>query len=288
MKILIADTWGEDVASRLKFAYPFASFSVVGGKRFMRHPHGHMVGERFLFSFLRAHKEAFGVDPSEAVEIDFFPFIEVQERDPLSWARMVAAKGYDACICSWGENVPDLLSRAFRKAEFLRSAEYQELKELIGDTPVFFAAGNSDDSRRGKPDTGNDLNFLQYCLATELDNVLVIGSCDSEGRPSTFSSDGWVDVAYRGEQSYVWNPLRRRQETVQGTSFSNPEAAGDVLGRGFRSPEEFQRYWYERATTHPAWPQDVLHPKVGQGVVLFNKSASTQKPSWHDALELNP
>ena len=286
MKILICDTWGEDVASRIKRMFPFAEFAVVGGKNYMRHPHGHMVAERFLSGYAQGHAEVFGALNPGKVEIDFFPFLEVQEEDPLSWAKMLAAKEYDACICSWGENVPDLLNRAFRKADFLQSEEYQELQELIGETPVFFASGNSDDSRRGKPDIGNDLNFLQYCLATELENVLIIGSCDSEGRPSTFSSDGWVDVAYRGEQIYVWNPLTNRQQTVQGTSFANPEAAGDVLGRGMRLPGEFQAYWRARATTHPGWPNDIMHPKVGHGVMLFGDQVSTDKPSWHDALAL--
>ena len=285
INVLINDTWGEGVASRVQRRYPFLSHSVVGDHKAMRHPHGHMVLERFLFRYQQSYIETHGVAPSEEVHVDFYPFLEYQS--PNGWAKMFAQKDYVGCINSWGMPVGDIWQRARMKSDYLKSDEYAELQQLIGNKPIFFAAGNSDSSTFGKAHLGNDLNFLQYCLATELDNVKIIGSCDSRGKPSSFSSDGWVDVAYRGEQVYVWNPLSSRQETVQGTSFSNPEAFGDVLGRGITDPAAMDAYWHENALTAAFWPKDIMHPKIGHGVMLFgDDQVSTQAPMWHDEKDL--
>lgn len=284
MKVLINDTWGEDLHPKIERQYPFAKTSVVGGKRILRNPHGHMVAECFLRSFRRAYLETNGKEP-DSVEIDFFPFLEYQ-KDPLGWARRASEKKYDLIINSWGQVVNDLWTRAFDKMRFLQSDEFAEMKALVGDTIMFFASGNSDNSKRGKPDAQNDLNFLQYCLKTEMETVFTVGSCDSEGVPSIFSSDGWVDVAGRGEQVYVWDPLQGKQVSVDGTSFANPDIAGHVFGLGHRGVKEIRAYFKKRATTHPAWPENVLHPKVGEGIIIHCEPNLSMETSYHDESKL--
>lgn len=236
--ILIADTSGVDNVPFLQKKFPNARFFQTG-PRVMKHPHGYMVAEVLL--------NRFGQGP---VDIIFYPYLEVQGQQPTGWLERATELGATYICNSWGATA--------------RGTGVVPAHLDIGDTLALFASGNSDRSTRGNPDLTWDVNEPQRSLA-HIDGVMVVGSCNAHGLPSTFSSEGLVDVAYRGERHWVYDPLTRRMVHVNGTSFACPMAVADAAREGFTTQAELQAYWADNAKRAAGWPVGMLHPKTGVG-----------------------
>lgn len=236
--VLIADTWSLDAHPHLKRLYPLARFHQLGPAH-GGHPHGHMVAEALL--------QRYGQAP---IDIYFYAYLEVQQREPLGWIEQAIEQDIRVINASFG-------------AEARGDRVVPRNKDMRGRL-AFFASGNSDRSIGGRPDLAWDVNEPQRSLVHN-DGVMIIGSCDPDGRPSSWSSDGLVNVAYQGGRVLVYNPLTHRQEYIQGTSFAAPKASADALRLDTQTEDQMQAYWADHATTHPAWPVDKLHPKIGRG-----------------------
>jgi len=290
IRVLVNDTWGGELHPAQAKLFPWADVRRLDYKA-LRNPHGHMVLVEFLLALKRAHIEKYGILPNR-VEVDMFPFLEMQRKYPDSWFTNIAKKKYHAVINSWGDASRSILDMAFAKSKFAQSDKRKRIEDAVGDTLLFWASGNSDVSERGKPDVQLNLNYTQYLLRRFIESSIIVGSCDQVGLPSTFSSDGWVDVAYRGENILLYNPINRKYQKGQGTSFSNPAASGDCVGRGLFTAEGVRAYFKARATSHPSWDGDKLHPKFGEGVIVFDGEKQVTSDvlamplSWHDNKKL--
>ena len=268
LRILVADNWGAEANSYLKSAFPNVKFSVYY-KAPSRHPHGHMVAEcicHMLPSWVHA-------------EIVFHPYITVQNQPELDWMEVIksereAGRPFDICNCSFGQHHGDQdrlrfwLGQKWNQPEVLKEA-----KEKIGDTIVFFAAGNQDSSRRGRPDEDNDINYPQRALDA-LGNLFVIGACDYQGIPTTFSSDGEeVFAMHLGQDVVVDDPIKNRITRVDGTSFACPFFTGfaaELIAHGEVLSEEFlTKYVIDNCFIAEGWERGKRHAKAGYGSMLF-------------------
>lgn len=237
-KVLIADTWSLDAHPWLKRRYPNASFHQLG-PAYGLHPHGHMVAETLL--------QRYGQAP---IDIWLYAYLEVQQREPRGWLDQAIDLDIRLINASFG-------------SDFRGDQVVPRDKDMRGHL-AFFASGNSDISLDQRPDLQWDVNEPQRSLVHN-DGVMIIGSCGPDARPSSWSSDGLVDAAYQGGRVLVYNPLTGRREYVQGTSFAAPKATADAARLDIRTEEQMEAYWAAHATSHPAWPQGMLSPKIGRG-----------------------
>jgi hypothetical protein len=267
-RILVADNWGADASVWLKNRYPNVQFTVHTEAESL-HPHGHMVAECICRM----------LPPDCRVEIVFYPHLLLQQERPGGWMSVISearAEGrpFSVVNCSFGMHHGN--SRLLRDAlagSWHDGTRLQRASRLIGDVPVFFAAGNQDTSKTGKPDRDNDVNYPQRPLSA-LPNVYVIGACDADGRPSSFSSDGMeVFAMYWGERVPVWHPLNKAMSSVSGTSFASPHAAGDLIRHAILKSFKPDPIWYlnhvlKIGTVSTGWPKGERHPKAGYGAML--------------------
>ena len=241
-RVLVADTWSKDVDNRLKRAFPNARFIPLGTPS-GNHPHGHMVTEALLTRFGQGE-----------IDIYLYAHLEEQQQHTQGWLEQARKHQIPWINNSWG---------ATARGSYV-VPQHRDMEGLL----ALFAAGNSDRSRRGKPDTTWDVNEPQRSLA-HLQGTVIIGSCDARGLPSTWSSDGLVDVAYRGERHWLFNPLTGFYEWVDGTSFACPLASADAVRMNLRTEEQLKEWWSQPgvATRAPGWPANILHPKTGRGFI---------------------
>lgn len=267
-RILVSDNWGAGASVKLKGMFPNITFSVHTEAK-SSHPHGHMVAECICHML-----------PKDAhAEIVFYPHILIQRFTPEdAWLDVIAkaredGKPFDVCNCSFGiTHDRGGTHEKELKASWLDGTRLKSAMQKIGDTLVFFAAGNSDHSRRGTPDMYNDVNYPQKPLSA-LANVYVIGACNYESVPSLFSSDGTeIFSMYWGEDVYLYDPVKSDFSRVDGTSFASPLATGDVvrlmhLGRSV-SKDAMLNYVLDEGTVAKDWVKGARHRKAGYGCMM--------------------
>lgn len=136
------------------------------------------------------------------------------------------------------------------------------------DTQLFAASGNEDGTVGSKYiDRDNDVSFPQR-LMWGSDRVHVIGACDNQGQPSSFSSDGEeVLCMYWGQQVPVMNPFTGKTEIISGTSFATPFALGDADIRKLNN-SSYEQYVKQAAIRARGWSSDFKHVKAGWGGML--------------------
>lgn len=262
-RVLIADNWGAPAHPVMVSKYPNIRFSVYHSVPAV-HPHGHMVADCFCSM----------IDPDVHVDVDFYPYLALQRASQDGWLNVIAAEAkagrpYDVCNCSFGahhNNDPGWQQHF--KSLWQDGTRLRRARDLIGNTRVVFAAGNQDQSRRGRPHMGNDVNYPQRPLSA-LSNVFVIGACAINSVPSLFSSDGdEVFAMYWGEGVGIFDPLRGRVVRVNGTSFASPFAAGDLLmlehelGRP-ATEDDYLFHVLNRGTVADGWVRGDRHRKAG-------------------------
>jgi hypothetical protein len=134
-----------------------------------------------------------------------------------------------------------------------------------GDCLHIFAAGNSDTSRRGRPDMDPDPNLPQAELS-DRDGFLVVGACDHNGVPTLFSSDsGGAHCMAPGLHLPLWHPFGGAVAIVSGTSFSAPLTLGLMAREGLRNKEEALEYVEREGRVARGWTGLGLHRKAGRG-----------------------
>lgn len=290
--VLIADNWGAQAHPVMAAKYPNVRFSVYQPAP-ATHPHGHMVADCFCSM----------IDPDVYVDLDFYPYLELQRESQDGWLNVIAAEAkagrpYDVCNCSFGaHHNNDPFWQQYFKSLWQDGTRLARARDLIGDTRVVFAAGNQDRSRRGRPHMDNDVNYPQRPLSA-LSNVFVIGACAINNVPSLFSSDGYeVFAMYWGEGVGIFDPLRERVVRVNGTSFASPFAAGDLLmlyTELGRKPEkdDYLMHVLRRGRVADGWARGDRHRKAGFGSMLHMQKIRMANlfpaPSEITALESMP
>ena len=267
-RVLIADNWGADVSPVLKKKHPNIKFSSEVPTQ-PGHPHGHMVAECFCAM----------IPDTVYVDLVFYPYIELQRDSADGWMNVLknareAGNPFDICNCSFGAHHGNNdVWKSFLKQTWADGQKLLDAREKIGNTRVVFASGNHDQSQRGRPHMGNDVNYPQRPLSA-LSNVFVIGACDVHSIPSLFSSDGEeVFAMYWGEKVPVLDPATSRVVRVDGTSFASPFAAGDLLmlshtsGR-LASKDDYLEYVLRTGTVAQGWVRGDRHRKAGYGAML--------------------
>ncbi len=273
IRILIADNWGAAAKSFLTSSFPNIKFSVYKHAR-STHPHGHQVAECVCHML-----------PHDVhAEIVFLPYLTLQRDPRYNWKNVIqaereAGRPFHLANCSFGQHhgnrdaLEQMLGDKWDNPEKLA-----EVNEKVGDTIVVFAAGNHDQSTRRRTHKPNDINYPQRALA-QLKNVYLIGSCDPDGIPSLFSSDGReVFAMYLGEGVVLYDSINNHLSKVNGTSFAAPFATGDLaeqMCRGNTITEEWYLSYVEKhAFLAEGWkrynPDGSLthHRKAGYGCML--------------------
>lgn len=271
-RVLIADNWGAGAVQILRDRHPNITF-VDEVPLKPANPHGHMVSECFCSM----------IPSSVFVEVVFYPYLELQRDSADGWLDVIQnareeGRPYDICNCSFGAhhgNNP--VWQSFFRQTWADGTKLLEAKEKIGATIVVFASGNHDQSRRGRPHMGNDVNYPQRPLSA-LSNVFVIGACDFRSVASLFSSDGdEVFAMYWGEKVPALDPGAGRTARVDGTSFASPFAAGDLLMlmHELQRPvtrDDYLTYVLTYGTTAAGWVRGDRHRKAGYGVMLARQA----------------
>lgn len=277
LRVMVADNWGADAHQRLKDKYPNCVFH-VHTQTHSTHPHGHMVAECLLDML-----------PEDVhVHLTFYPYLALQGGHPDGWAEEIqrareAGEPYHAVNCSFGIDDFDDPRFADRlRKEWKQPAMLQKYKDYLGDTLVVFAAGNSDQSQRGRPELDNDVNYPQAALCA-LPNVFVIGACSNTGVPSLFSSDGKEVLAmYWGEAVPVFDPMKGTNTYVDGTSFAAPFACGDIVSymtaKGSVNQAQYIAYVLSKGWLAEGWERGTRHRKAGYGCMLGVQRARMRPP----------
>lgn len=145
--------------------------------------------------------------------------------------------------CSWGGySANDLGLDSYYNEAWV--ATFLQLLEDI-DADVFFAAGNDGNFAESYP---------QKKLVGRSDRVHIIGACNVEGVPSSFSSSAerndkrYVDVTYLGEGSASLDATTGQIIVWNGTSSACPHALGDARAKNLCG-KALKDYWREYVLT---------------------------------------
>lgn len=253
-RVLICDAQGMMPSRHLRNEYPNATFRVLEEAP-TRDPHGEMVAE----CFLRGH------GTREEVEIVFYPYIQLQQKNPYGWADAIQEVNPDICNCSFGVwDNDDGMAESMLKIYWEESSRAKAIPEKIGDTNVFFASGNFN----RKWDKDDDIGYPGKALRN-LPNVYLIASANRDGFPSHDSSDGLgIFCMAWGRDVRLWHPGRFDFVTVSGTSFAAPFVAG-IMARDFGAQrftrEQAMAWLLERVTVAEGWTKGEPHPVAGYG-----------------------
>lgn len=253
---LIADSWTGDV-SYLRDKFPQADITVIPSDK-KQQAHGHMMAECFLTVY-----------PTASITLCHMLDDHLAIRENL--VRCSASWSFGSDLSDMENEGPFVRAIA---AEQKRTLEGSHLNRVDGGL-IFASAGNSDESKHGRPDINPDLATPQEAWRRMFPNVFLIAACDPEnGMPALFSGDSVQeppDVAYPGENILVWNPVTREPQYIKGTSPAAQFAAAHVLRTlgPTATPLQVRRWWAANGRIAHGWTRGQLHRKNGSSAFLL-------------------
>jgi len=261
---VILDSWSGELHAKYKDTFSHCTFSSIEPPALQGtevHPHGGHVASCYASNF------------SHNKDVVFVRIFNEEGRFAAGveddwWFDVVRDVAPSCLICSWGApDSDDSLTELFLEGQY-DEPWVDTFNEMIDthDIEVFFAAGNSDMN-----DLDVDTEYPQRYLHG--DRVHITGACDYRGVPAYFSSDGVVDSMYIGVHRAVLDPITGEWMPINGTSFANPDAAGDAEANNVRL-REYVDYIKEHATVAPGFEDQLPHPKAGYGAMVRRTQAN--------------
>jgi hypothetical protein len=167
----------------------------------------------------------------------------------------------------------DMAARMFYDSEHIKKVE--KAIEQCG-CEFYFAAGNSGDLR-----SDPDVDYPQRLLHGPY--VHVIGACNADGVPCTFSGDGeQVDAMYLGQDAASIDPITGKWIWWSGTSRSTPGALGDSIVNNVFGPEVVSRY-INLSTIMEGWERGKHSKKAGYGCMEWSHQRNLKATGLYPA-----